>query len=200
MRWLTKIWLLNRSSFIQRFLCHPKSFLDSEVEKRSFTHRSWWALWICRLPLPSGTKAFLGWIAVVDLFITYVPYVLPGVGAPFLRICISARTGPHLGSLRKEKMSTVIYTHTHTHTHTLSSVGGTPFLRICISARAGPHLGSLCKERKSTVFNTHSSVTECFLDTLKHFSYQTKITVRSFLPFFSWKILRCLLQDSEFTS
>ena len=123
MRWLTKIWLLNRSSFIQRFLCHPKSFLDSEVEKRSFTHRSWWALWICRLPLPSGTKAFLGWIAVVDLFITYVPYVLPGVGAPFLRICISARTGPHLGSLRKEKMSTVIYTHTHTHTHTLFSRG-----------------------------------------------------------------------------
>ena len=58
----------------------------------------------------------------VDLFITCVPYVFPGVGAPFLRICISARTGPHLGTLRKERKSTVIYTHTHTHTHT--SVGG----------------------------------------------------------------------------
>ena len=56
----------------------------------------------------------------VDLFITYVPYVLPEVGAPFLRICISARTGPHLGTLRKERKSTVIYTHTHTHTHTLT--------------------------------------------------------------------------------
>ena len=132
----------------------------------------------------------------VDLFITCVPYVFPGVGAPFLRICISARTGPHLGTLLKERKSTVIYTHTHTHT----LQWGAPFLRICISARAGPHLGSLRKERKSTVFYTHSSVSKCFLHTHTHFSYQTKITVKSFLPFFSWKILRCLLPDSEFTS